>query len=59
MDLVPDARGPLQDIVNEYTLDQFSNHIINEERAKKAARQIRVLAFKAWFQMHIPLKARQ
>ena len=59
LDLVPDARDPLQDIVNEYTLDQFSNHITNEERAKKAARQIRVLAFKAWFQMHIPLKARQ
>ena len=58
LDVIPDARDPLHDIVNEYTLDQFSNHIINEERAKKAARQIRALALKAWFHKRIPHKSR-
>jgi transglutaminase-like putative cysteine protease len=38
--LLPEAEQPAQDIVNEYYLDKFSDHIINEERAKNAARLI-------------------
>jgi hypothetical protein len=38
--LLPEADQPAQDIVNEYYLDKFSDHIINEERAKNAARLI-------------------
>ena len=59
LDLLPDAKEPIHDIVHEYTLDQFSNHITNEEHAKKAARQIRKLAFNAWLQNLNPLKARE
>jgi hypothetical protein len=54
--LLPDAAEPVQDVVNEYTLDQFSNHIINEERAKTAARQIRKMTLRAWFQKLNPFK---
>ena len=43
--LLPDAQEPALAIVHEYHLDQYSNHIINEERAKKASQQIRHLAF--------------
>ena len=38
--LLPEAAQSAQNIVNEYYLDKFSNHIINEERAKNAARLI-------------------
>lgn len=57
--LLPEATEPVQDIVNEYTLDQFSNHIINEERAKTAARQIRKMTLNAWFQKLNPFKVRE
>jgi transglutaminase-like putative cysteine protease len=57
--LLPDAQKPIWDIINEYTLDQFSNHIINEERAKKAARQIRKMAFSAWLQNLNPIQPRK
>ena len=42
--LLPDADPFIQDIIGEYHLDKFSNHIINEERAKNAGRQVRKLA---------------
>ena len=58
-ELLPNAEEPIQDIVYEYTLDQFSDHITNEERAKKATRQIRKLALSAWLQNLNPLKARE
>jgi hypothetical protein len=44
--LLPDAQQFILDILNEYHLDQFSNHIINEERAKKAGRQLIGMALK-------------
>lgn len=47
--LLPTANQPAQDIVSEYHLDVFSDHIINEERAKNAARLVRSLALKARF----------
>ncbi len=59
LEMLPEAEAPLQEIVNEYTLDQFSNHIINEERARKAARQIRKLTWNTWLQKLNPLNARQ
>jgi len=45
--ILPDAEQPALDIVNEYQLEQYSNHIINEERAKAAGRQVRKLAMHA------------
>jgi hypothetical protein len=48
--ILPDVEQPARDIINEYHLDRFSHHIINEERAKQAARRIRNLAIKARFQ---------
>ncbi len=50
INLLPDMRIPVQEIINEYHLDQFSDHIINEERAKKAAQKIRNLAVKTRLQ---------
>jgi transglutaminase-like putative cysteine protease len=54
--LLPGAAEPVWAIVNEYTLDQYSNHIINEERAKTAARQVRKLTFAAWLSKLNPIK---
>jgi len=48
--ILPELEQPARDIINEYHLDRFSHHIINEERAKQAARKIRNLAIKARFQ---------
>jgi hypothetical protein len=47
--LLPDTNDPVQDILHEYHLDKFSNHIVNEERAKNAARKVRGMALKARF----------
>lgn len=44
--LLPDAQQHVLEILNEYHLDQFSNHIINEERAKKAGRLLIGMALK-------------
>jgi len=48
--LLPELEQPARDIINEYHLDRFSHHIINEERAKQAAKKVRNLAVKARFQ---------
>ena len=48
--LMPELELSIQDIINEYNLDQFSNHIINEERAKRAAQKVRNLAVKTRLQ---------
>ncbi len=45
--LLPDALAPVEDIISEYQLDKFSNHIVNEDRAKNAARTVRELTFNA------------
>ncbi len=47
--LIPNAKDPIADIINEYQLDAFSNHLINEERARDAARQVRRLALRVRF----------
>ena len=49
-DLLPGMEVPVQEIINEYHLDQFSHHIINEERAKRAAQKVRNLAIKTRLQ---------
>ncbi|MDY6846148.1 MAG: transglutaminase domain-containing protein [Chloroflexota bacterium] len=48
--LLPELEQPARDIINEYYLDRFSHHIINEERAKRTAKKVRNLAVKARFQ---------
>jgi len=48
--LLPEMKIPVQEIINEYHLDQFSHHIINEERAKQAAQKVRSLAIKTRLQ---------
>lgn len=45
--LLPAAADASAAIIREYQLDQFSDHIVNEDRAKNAARVLRGLAFKA------------
>ena len=42
--LLPLQKILIQEILNEYHLDQFSHHHINEERAKDAARKVRTQA---------------
>jgi hypothetical protein len=44
--LLPDAAEPTAEIISEYHLDKFSNHIVNEDRARNAARSVRRLALK-------------
>ncbi|MFW5713366.1 MAG: transglutaminaseTgpA domain-containing protein [Brevefilum sp.] len=56
--LLPDARDFIRDIVYEYTLDQYSPHKTDVERAKSAARYIRKFARSMWLQNLNPLKAR-
>jgi transglutaminase-like putative cysteine protease len=43
-DLLPKASGVVQDILHEYQLDKFSNHIVSEDRVRNAARQLRSIA---------------
>ena len=50
IELLPELEIPVQEIINEYQLDQFSHHIINEERAKRAAQKVRNLAVKTRLQ---------
>jgi hypothetical protein len=50
IELLPELEIPVQEIINEYHLDQFSHHIINEERAKRAAKKVRNLAVKTRLQ---------
>lgn len=38
--LLPQSAGPIQDILHEYEVDQFSNHIVSEDRARSAARKL-------------------
>ena len=56
--LLPDAAQFIQDIISEYHLDKFSNHIINEERAKNAGHQVRKLALQTRIQKFLKFKAR-
>jgi hypothetical protein len=49
-ELLPELEIQIQEIINEYHLDQFSHHIINEERAKRAAEKVRNLAVKTRLQ---------
>ena len=55
--LLPYAKEPILDIIHEYHLDQFSNMIINEERAKNAARQVWQMAIKTRARSLLSFKA--
>jgi hypothetical protein len=55
--LLPNAKEPILDIIHEYHLDQFSNMIINEERAKNAARQVWQMAIKTRARSLLSFKA--
>ena len=57
--LLPEGAQPAQDIVKEYYLDKFSDHIINEERAKNAARLIFKLTLQHWLRKITPFGKRQ
>jgi hypothetical protein len=54
--ILPEASQPGWDIINEYHLDTYSDHIVNEERAKKAARQIRKMAWQTFFRQFFHVK---
>ncbi len=56
INILPEASQPGWDIINEYHLDTYSDHIVNEERAKKAARQIRKLAWQTFFRQLFHVK---
>lgn len=45
--LLPEASVVVQDILNEYQVDKFSNHIVSEDRTRSAARKLRMMAIKA------------
>ena len=47
--LIPQAYQPALEIVSEYEIDKFSTHMINEELAKAAGRQVLGLALESRF----------
>ncbi len=46
-DLLPEAGSVVQDILHEYQLDKFSNHIVSEDRTRSAARKLRMMSINA------------
>ncbi len=59
LSLLPGAMEPIRAIIDEYTLDKFSKHTINEARAKTAGQQVRKLTLRAWLRKLNPIKARE
>jgi len=54
INMIPAAKKAVEEIIHEYHLDIFSDHIINEERARNAARHVRRLAIRARFKKMLP-----
>ena len=48
IELLPQSQEPVDLILNEYHLDRFSDHILDVDYAKSAARQIRRMTTRAW-----------
>ncbi len=55
-ELLPEAADSTAEIISEYHLDKFSNHIVNEDRARNAARLVRRLALKTRLLRFVSLK---
>lgn len=46
--LLPESKEPVEQILNEYHLNRFSDHVPDVDYARSAARQIRRMTTRAW-----------